>query len=75
MLPAVSESKRPDPFIDFSWWPRQAAVELAPMINRIFADVRKRRDILLIDQRGTGQSEPVSCSLSHEQELVKPMMM
>lgn len=71
VLPAVSESKRPDPLLILAGGPGQAAVELAPMINRIFADVRKRRDILLIDQRGTGQSEPLSCSLSHEQELVK----
>lgn len=71
VLPAVSENKKADPLLLLAGGPGQAATELAAMINRMFSDVRKQRDILLIDQRGTGKSNPLSCELSHVDELVK----
>ncbi len=71
VLPAVSENPKPDPLLILAGGPGQAATELAAMIDRIFKDVRKSRDILLIDQRGTGQSAPLSCSFSQLEELVK----
>lgn len=71
VLPAVNENKKPDPLLILAGGPGQAATELAAMINRMFSDVRKQRDILLIDQRGTGKSNPLSCEVSHVDELVK----
>ncbi|RUO70966.1 alpha/beta hydrolase [Pseudidiomarina salinarum] len=71
VLPAISESKAADPLLILAGGPGQAATELAPMIDRIFKDVRRQRDILLIDQRGTGKSNPLSCELNHVEELVK----
>jgi pimeloyl-ACP methyl ester carboxylesterase len=71
VLPAVSENKKADPLLILAGGPGQAATELAAMINRMFSDVRKQRDILLIDQRGTGKSNPLGCELSHVDELVK----
>ncbi|WP_417656419.1 alpha/beta hydrolase [Pseudidiomarina aestuarii] len=71
VLPAVSESKAPDPLLILAGGPGQAATDLASMIDRIFKDVRRKRDILLIDQRGTGKSNPLSCEVDHMDELVK----
>lgn len=71
VLPAVSENKKADPLLILAGGPGQAATELAAMINRIFQGVRQQRDILLIDQRGTGQSAPLACDLNHVEELVK----
>ncbi|MDX1705287.1 alpha/beta hydrolase [Pseudidiomarina sp.] len=71
VLPAISESKAVDPLLILAGGPGQAATELAPMIERMFKDVRRQRDILLIDQRGTGKSNPLGCELSHVEELVK----
>lgn len=71
VLPAVSENKKPDPVLILAGGPGQAATELAAMIDRIFKDVRRQRDILLIDQRGTGQSFPLGCQLNHVEEMVK----
>ncbi|PHR63587.1 alpha/beta hydrolase [Pseudidiomarina marina] len=71
VLPAVSENKKADPLLILAGGPGQAATELAAMINRMFNDVRKQRDILLIDQRGTGKSNPLGCELSQVDELVK----
>src|SRR5690554_8013628 len=41
------------------------------MVNRVFAEVRKQRDIVLIDQRGTGKSNPLACEVNQVDELVK----
>lgn len=71
VLPAVNENKKADPLLILAGGPGQAATELAAMINRMFTDVRKQRDILLIDQRGTGKSNPLSCEVSHVDELIK----
>lgn len=71
VLPAVNENKKPDPLLILAGGPGQAATELAAMIDRMFTDIRKQRDILLIDQRGTGKSNPLSCDVSHVDELVK----
>ena len=71
VLPAVSENKKPDPLLILAGGPGQAATELAAMIDRIFKDVRRQRDILLIDQRGTGKSFPLSCQLNHVEEIAK----
>ncbi|MGQ4276583.1 alpha/beta hydrolase [Pseudidiomarina sp. E22-M8] len=71
VLPAVRESKQNDPLLILAGGPGQAATELANMIEQAFQSVRQQRDILLIDQRGTGKSHPLSCSMSHVEELVK----
>lgn len=71
VLPAISENKKPDPLLILAGGPGQAATELAAMINRIFQSVREQRDILLIDQRGTGKSAPLACDLNNVEELVK----
>ena len=41
--------------------PGQAATELAGQIYRGFNEIRKTRDLILIDQRGTGKSQPLQC--------------
>ncbi len=41
--------------------PGQAAVETYPQIAAALASLRKHHHILLLDQRGTGQSHPLDC--------------
>jgi pimeloyl-ACP methyl ester carboxylesterase len=43
--------------------PGEGAIDDAAGAASQFADLGKNRDILLVDQRGTGQSEPLHCSL------------
>ncbi|MGM0525253.1 MAG: alpha/beta hydrolase [Pseudomonadota bacterium] len=71
ILPAISEGAKPDPLLILAGGPGQAATELAPMISRIFDAVRKQRDIVLIDQRGAGKSNPLECDISHADELIQ----
>lgn len=60
-LPAISSGKAPDPLFFLAGGPGQAATELTPFIASVFSAVRQTRDIILIDQRGTGKSNPLQC--------------
>jgi pimeloyl-ACP methyl ester carboxylesterase len=65
VLPANSVAPKSDPLVVLAGGPGQAASQLAPLAQRL-ADVRRLRDIVLIDQRGTGRSSPLAC------EALKP---
>jgi pimeloyl-ACP methyl ester carboxylesterase len=41
--------------------PGQSAVETYPMLDPAFTEVRKHRHVILVDQRGTGKSNALSC--------------
>ncbi|MBF38744.1 alpha/beta hydrolase [Idiomarina sp. UBA4520] len=71
VLPAIQEGAKSDPMLILAGGPGQAATELAPMISRMFDKVRQKRDILLIDQRGTGKSHPLECDISRPDELIR----
>lgn len=61
-LPATSASGgTDDPVFFFAGGPGQAATTLAWHINQSLRQVRRQRDLILIDQRGTGSSNPLSC--------------
>jgi len=61
VLPANTLSPRPDPLFLLAGGPGQAATFLAPFAAQL-TGVRKDRDIVLIDQRGTGRSSPLRCA-------------
>ncbi|MEG2981908.1 MAG: alpha/beta fold hydrolase, partial [Stenotrophomonas sp.] len=50
-----------DPVFFLAGGPGQAATEVAAVINLALREVRKQRDIILVDQRGTGKSNPLTC--------------
>ncbi|AHY57208.1 alpha/beta hydrolase [Stenotrophomonas rhizophila] len=50
-----------DPVFFLAGGPGQAATEVAAVINVALREVRKQRDIILVDQRGTGKSNPLTC--------------
>ncbi|HEY4554901.1 MAG TPA: alpha/beta hydrolase, partial [Lysobacter sp.] len=61
-LPATNEgAAAPDPVFYLAGGPGQAATEVWAQIDPAFADVRKHRDVILVDQRGTGGSNPLMC--------------
>lgn len=62
VLPAESK-KEPDPLFILAGGPGQAATENIKFIARTFAQVRRTRDIVLVDQRGTGGSNGLECDL------------
>ncbi len=71
VLPAVGASPEPDPVVIFAGGPGQAAMDLAALVRRVYSDVNERRAVILIDQRGMGDSSPLECE-SPEEELTVP---
>lgn len=61
VLPALARNKHPDPVFFFAGGPGQSAIALAGPMSRLFARFTNRRDLVLIDQRGTGRSAPLVC--------------
>ena len=62
VLPALARNRRPDPVFFFAGGPGQSAIDLAGSIGRMMARLGNRRDVVLIDQRGTGRSAPLHCA-------------
>jgi pimeloyl-ACP methyl ester carboxylesterase len=61
VLPANTLTPKDDPLVILAGGPGQAASTLAPFAGRL-AEVRRTRDVVLIDQRGTGRSSPLDCA-------------
>ena len=60
-VPSLSAAPREDPLVIVAGGPGQAATDLYPRLRAAFEPIRRERDILLIDQRGTGSSAPLQC--------------
>jgi pimeloyl-ACP methyl ester carboxylesterase len=60
-VPARARVVEPDPLVFFAGGPGQAATETWPVVAHALRKVNENRDILLVDQRGTGQSNPLKC--------------
>ena len=61
VVPAVSRTPQPDPLVFLAGGPGQAATESYVQIWTAFRLVERERDIVLVDQRGTGSSNPLRC--------------
>ena len=61
VLKALSESPKPDPIFFLAGGPGQAATQLANGWTNSW--MRRERDIVFVDQRGTGQSNPLHVEL------------
>lgn len=59
--PAIARDKRPDPVFVFAGGPGQSARGVAGMLQPLLAPLNARRDLVYIDQRGTGLSNPLAC--------------
>ena len=62
VIPAVSDNADPDPLFFLAGGPGQAATDLAGPTLPLFADVRRSRDLVFVDQRGTGGSGRMHCA-------------
>jgi pimeloyl-ACP methyl ester carboxylesterase len=61
VVPAMARNKQPDPVLLLAGGPGQSAIALAPAVAGQFARLNNRRDVVFIDQRGTGKSAPLPC--------------
>jgi pimeloyl-ACP methyl ester carboxylesterase len=68
ILPAQSATPAPDPLFHFAGGPGEAATEQAAGNAQRFAAIRKDRDIVMVDQRGTGGSNELTCVFEGSRE-------
>jgi pimeloyl-ACP methyl ester carboxylesterase len=71
VLRALSPHPLPDPLFTFAGGPGQAEAADAKDNAERFAAIRQERDIVMIDQRGTGRSNPLNCSFGNRADLVQ----
>jgi pimeloyl-ACP methyl ester carboxylesterase len=62
LVPAMARNKQPDAVLMLAGGPGQSAIDLAPMVLPLMARLNNRRDLVFIDQRGTGRSAPLQCA-------------
>jgi pimeloyl-ACP methyl ester carboxylesterase len=65
-VPAISRRKLPDPLIVLAGGPGAAATAFYASVAGAFARIHRDRDIILLDQRGTGESNPLNCGRDRE---------
>ncbi len=61
VLPATGKERAPDPLVYIAGGPGSSSVDDASDIAQLFSKVREHRDLLFVDQRGTGDSNPLNC--------------
>jgi pimeloyl-ACP methyl ester carboxylesterase len=68
-VPARNEAE-PDPMFMLAGGPGQSALDSYPTIAAAFAELNKKRDVILVDQRGTGDSNRLVCKDSEGKSSV-----
>ncbi len=73
-LPSLAPEPAPDPLFFLAGGPGQAAAQMAAEVREIFRPVLRHRDVILVDQRGTGKSHPLECRNESNslQEITEP---
>ena len=62
VLPALTDKPAANPWVPLAGGPGQRATELYPLLSAT-TKIRQQRDVILIDQRGTGGSNRLACVL------------
>jgi pimeloyl-ACP methyl ester carboxylesterase len=69
VVPARLRAREHDPIVVFAGGPGQGAVALASQVMPLFTRLNDTRDVVFLDQRGTGSSNPLDCPEEEEQPL------
>ena len=69
LLPATGDEVAPDPIFFLPGGPGQGAASLAGHVTNLLDDTHRERDIVLVDYRGTGDSNPLDFEMSNDDML------
>jgi pimeloyl-ACP methyl ester carboxylesterase len=69
VFPATGPNKAPDPLFYIPGGPGSSATEDAPYVAQDWAKIRERRDLVFVDQRGTGGWNPLNCDFFDPQNI------
>ena len=71
IIRSKSTKKKNDPMIMLAGGPGQSSVESYVGVSHAFRKILKDRDVVLVDQRGTGKSHPIKCEFDESiQEML-----
>jgi pimeloyl-ACP methyl ester carboxylesterase len=73
VVPALARQPAPDPVFFFAGGPGQSAIDLAGVLAARQSRLNQRRDLVFIDQRGTGRSAPLKCADDDERMVLQPL--
>ncbi|MEP7245748.1 MAG: alpha/beta fold hydrolase [Gammaproteobacteria bacterium] len=65
-IPAINRRKSPDALFLLAGGPGMAASTMYAGVSPAFARIHRNRDIVLVDQRGTGKSNVLNCAFDDE---------
>jgi pimeloyl-ACP methyl ester carboxylesterase len=66
VVPALNLNPEPDPVVPVAGGPGQGTIEFYLAVRNAFESLRRHRDILLVDQRGTGESSRMDCPIDDD---------
>jgi pimeloyl-ACP methyl ester carboxylesterase len=66
VVPALSLEPETDAFVPIAGGPGQSTIEFYASYQPAFEAVRRSRDIVLLDQRGTGRSAAMACEVDDD---------
>lgn len=69
VLPAKLDRKKPDPVFIFAGGPGQSAIEVGPRVLPALGRLNRERDLVFVDQRGTGKSNKLGCKVDDKDSL------
>ncbi|HEV7745988.1 MAG TPA: alpha/beta fold hydrolase [Pyrinomonadaceae bacterium] len=69
VFPATGNHKSNDPLFYIPGGPGSSATEDAPYVAQELNAIRERRDLVFVDQRGTGGSNPLNCEFFNQSDL------
>ena len=61
IVPSRTRQPKPDPVFMLAGGPGQSAREAFPSVAGAFRELLREREVVLVDQRGTGGSHPIDC--------------
>ena len=70
VIPALRLKPAADPLFILSGGPGQAASDFYLSAGPAFARIRRDRDLVIVDQRGTGRSNRLDCGMPDDSEFV-----
>jgi len=71
VVPAMARRKLADPVFMLAGGPGQSAIGVAEQVMPSLARLNNRRDIVFVDQRGTGGSAPLLCKEPEDETLAE----
>ncbi|HVF88738.1 MAG TPA: alpha/beta hydrolase [Blastocatellia bacterium] len=72
VIPAISDNPAPDPIFYLSGGPGAGAATTVASAGNLLSELRRDRELVFVDQRGTGASAPLRCDFFGDKDDMQP---